>query len=357
MSSQSSERLVITEYPIVFWLIGGVALLFSLVIIPKKDGLVPGMGALTVALLFLVVFATITTIICDRPSGQISIRSRSLLRKSVKEYLFTDISSIEVESTHTHGHNQSPTYRIAFILITGESVPLHSYYSSGYFAKAKKANRLSEFMGLQGPSLHPENILQTLKQALVHPFQQVQQGETSGVSWAIETSTYGASPITRWVSSGYQSPGQFLLIVQKPEQSRGMPGAGFLSGLSSLLYRQLISMYGFAAEDTPGVESAQVVPLPSPGLGDHFTAYSSFPQAVQQIVTPWVTNLLDEWPRRYPMRLIQRAEPGLPGQLTVLFSPQKLYLVVFGAADEQQTQELIQLGTGLIREAGRIGMQ
>ncbi len=174
-------------------------------------------------------------------------------------------------------------------------------------------------------------------------FTRPDQGETAGVQWSVETGSLGPAPILGWETPDIQIPGGFLFLAQKPQGKNGGAGGGILGAVSGLLTRQLLSLYGFPPEDLPGLQAAQPLPLPEPGLGTHFVTLASDPGEAQRLLTAWVARPLVDWASRNPLRQVQAVESVQPAQLTVLFSPRGLVLATLSVGEENVKSELIKL--------------
>lgn len=348
MAETDANKLVIREYPIWLWLSGLITCLIGVYVLRGKEGMIPGAIAILIGLILALVIAHIVMIDADKNDGSLRIRYVAVLHRENKEFLLSDIAAVDVESSS--GSEGGYVYRVVFTLRTGEIAPLYSFYSSGYRSKEKRARRLSEFIGVPGPAPEPANPLQRFGQTLRGPFTLVQEGETAGVHWQVESGGYGASPVTRWSSPDFVFSGGFLLLAQKPEAMTDFPGGGLMKAVTGLLYRPLLAMYGFQAEDTPGLDNAQTVPLDI-GLEKTFFAYASDPEAARRQLNPWVGTLLSQWSNQNPLKIVQDATQGQCGQLVVLYSPHKLYVAVFNSLDAQQTEDLIRLGVDLTRQS------
>ncbi len=101
----------------------------------------------------MLVLAQVTTISADRGVDQLTIRTWSPVRRSLKEFALWEIASAEIERSHG---SSSPTYRVALALKTGERVPLHGYYSSGRGDKERIARRINDFLGVESQSSQPQ---------------------------------------------------------------------------------------------------------------------------------------------------------------------------------------------------------
>ena len=109
-------------------------------------------------------------------------------------------------------------------------------------------------------------------------------------------------------------------------------------------------MYGFGSEDTPGLNSGEVLPTLGPQLESHFSAFTSDPGAARQILNPWIAAPLADWATRYPLKQVQK--PGLFGQLVVLFSPRGVYIASLGTMIPEAVEELANLGAELVKTQG-----
>lgn len=95
-------------------------------------GIFAGVGAL------MGLFSGITTLDLDRSSGLLTVSKRRLLPAGASEYLLSDFQGAEIESSKN-------TYRVVLRMRDGRTVPLTSYYSSGYKGKKKLADELEAF--------------------------------------------------------------------------------------------------------------------------------------------------------------------------------------------------------------------
>lgn len=349
LNENKQERLTIREYPVAFWLVGAIGIGMGLAFVVGGASRIFGTIEGLVGVLFILL-SSITTVIADRQAGSLTIRYRSLMNSSLKEYLLTEVGSVEVE--RDRGGEGGSVYRIAVVLKTGEHVPLHSYYSSGYSGKERKARRLREFLDLKDPSEQPSAASEALGQAMRPIFEHKQEGTTDGIAWVIEQARSPAAPVTRWSTPDFKFPGQFLFLAQKPTGTKDGLGGRLIGALSSLLFRQVIKIYGFEEEDTPGLEAARTLEGLDPGLEASFMAFTSDEEEARRLLGPWVESLLQEWARRFPLRQFQAETSEQPGQLVVMFAPQKLALALFYAQEEAQVDELTRLGVDLARELG-----
>lgn len=348
MNSSTSDTLVIRDYPLALWLVGIGFAAGGIWGATLKDGLVPGiLIALGGALMALL--PTVLTITADRQRSMVTVRHQSLIRSSVKEYPFGDITGVQVDSSvSVDGGQRSSTYRLALVLASGARVPLRSYYSSGYGNKENKARQLREFLGVAGVADRPAF-------PLAQPaFQPGQAGAIDGVAWHVETAGIGAMTVNRWVSSDFKVPGQFLCLLQKPKGSKSLAAGGGLGGaLSHMLYQQILTLYGFGPEALPGLNAARPVEALDPRLESDFASITSDPAGAQPLLNPWAVMPLAQWVETYPLKTVQVSGGGQAGQLMVLFSPQGVYVACLNAAQDQ-VEALTRLGVDLVRAQGAV---
>ena len=351
MANTDVDRLAIREYPIWIWLSGLVTCLTGAYVSRGSNGLVPGVITILIGLLLVLVIAHIVFIDADRNDGCLRIRYVSALHRQQKELPVNDIAAVEVESSSSkEGGN---AYRVVFRLHSGEIVPLYSFFSAGYRSKEKRARRLSEFLEVSGPTPEPVSPLQWFGQAFQGSFNVIEEGVTSDVRWQMESGVYGVSPVTRWSSPDFMFPNGFCLLAQKPEAMKDFSGGGLFKPVTELLYRQMLNMYGFTADDTPGVESARMMALDG-DLGKHYFAFTSDPQAARRLLSPWAQTLLSQWAGYSPLKIAGDPALAQGGQLVVLYSPSKLYVAIFHSLDPRQQQTLIDLGVDLVRQSGDV---
>jgi hypothetical protein len=89
-------------------------------------------GALLIAL------PSVLTVAVDRARGMLSLRYRSLVRISTKEYPVNEISFVNV----AQDREGERMYRLELILGSGQVIPLRSFYSVGKRHYERRALRL-----------------------------------------------------------------------------------------------------------------------------------------------------------------------------------------------------------------------
>ena len=357
MFPTSSDRLVIRDYPILLWLMGAVFMTAGLFVAPRRDGLIFGVILFLIGAVLGLFLASITTITGDKMLGTLTIRRRSLLRTQVKEIPLHDIASIKLDATRTHHHHsgRGSAFRLMLITKSGEKAPLEGYYTSGllaFFGNERKAQKLREFIGLSASEATIPAAIEAMRQQVVSRTTLPQQeGVTDNVSWRVETITHGKSPVTRWLSPDFKLPGQFLFLAQKPKGSANTFG-GLLAGMSNLIYRTMLAVYGFSPADTPGLDAAQPLASSDPQLDQYFIALTTDAYAARQLLNPWAVAPLVHWAESYPMQQVQVTSQDRPAQLAVLFSPQGVYVACFSAAAPERIDAMARLGAELVRAQG-----
>jgi hypothetical protein len=354
METQASDRLVIRDYPVALWVVGGVFLAAGVLLAFELDsGWIAGVGVGGVGAL-LALLPTVLTLTADRQRGTLTVQHQSLWRKSVKEYPLKDIASVVVEGS-MGGRNSS--CRLALGLASGTQVPLRSYYSSGYSTKAQKASRLSDFLGLADQETRPVFPLAGLGGSAAGQRMsagEVQEGTTNGVTWQVSLSSQDAMAIKRWMSPDFRLPNQFVCLLQKPKGSPALGGKGGLGGMvTHLLYQEVFTLYGFGSDDLPGLSTSAPVQGLDSRLAAHFASLTSDQAGAQAVLNPWAVTPLIDWAERYPLKTVGSA--GTAGQLVVLFSPQGLCLARLNGAAADQAEAFAQLGVDLVRAQGVAG--
>ena len=352
------NHLVMKKYPILEWIFGLIFIGVGIWVALQPDGLITGIIAIAVGVLFGVILASINTVIIDKTQGVFTIRQRKIYQNKVNEIPLSDVDTIDLETHRSLNKGRtSTTYRLVVLTRSGERVPLTSSYSSGYLGKANQAKKLREFLTGQKESLMQAAMGPTLgravQQAAVAQSGPSQPGTTDGVTWRLDTVTFGAIPVTRWIFDQLAFPGQFLLLAQKPKGSGNLFGSGqpsgLLGGLSQMVYRQLVSMYGFNEYDTPGLDAAQPLTGVDANLDDNYASLTSDPYGARQLLTPWSVMPLVNWAQQHPLKRIQTGGAGQVGQIVALFSPNGLYVCAMGLTRPEMGEPIKRLGIDIVR--------
>jgi hypothetical protein len=245
------------------------------------------------------------------------------------------------------------------VKIDGTILPFRAFYSSDFFLKQRRAEKLRAFIGLaETVDETPIGILRALPQIIQPTLEKQQEAltgdnqkirETNGVKWQLQTVSMGASPVTRWFSADFKMPNDFIFLAQKIAGQQSS-GAGLLASIAKTLFRTSISLYGFKADDTPGLDIAAPLSPLDANLEPHFSAFTTNPAAAQQLLNPWVSMALRSWAERYPLRQLQK---GRFGQLVVLVNPNGIYLATLNILLPDQVEEIATLGAELVKTKGK----
>ncbi len=346
------KPLVIRDIPWVIWL-------FALLMFGTGVGLFnapesPKFFMVVIILigLALLAFSPVLTIRVDRMSGMLVIAHTGLLRHSRREIPIGQVKAVYVnQSISSDSDGTSYTYQVNFSLEDGEVIPLRKYTSSGYRAKVRRAEQLRQALGVGG---HDQIPGQSWTQAAVElrelpKLAGLPEGEqeTNGVRWEWQAHSLGPSPITRWFSADFETPGYFLFLAQKiPGQD---PQKGLMGLIGNTLFKQSLKMYGFDASYTPGLESAAVLENVDRRLEEFFFIFTSSPAEARQILNPWAVSPLVGWADRHALN---RSAEGFT-QMTALFSPWGVYLSVLNAPMPVFADELVSLGVEMILAQGK----
>ena len=156
----SWDALILKERAIVIRAIGGVFLLAGIVMITAG---VLGLGVVSVGMLiggtltaalgapFALLPATHTFAFSRAERRLVVVRQR-LGRTTREEYPLRDVVDAIVDTSNSG--EDGPTFRVVVQLADGRSIPVTSYYSSGYESKRQAAERIQRFLGQAG-SLAP----------------------------------------------------------------------------------------------------------------------------------------------------------------------------------------------------------
>ncbi len=352
-----SNQLVIREFPTLEWFFGLLLLGIGYYIYQSNpDQLTTPIIVGTVGL-FVFILSPILVVKADRSTGLLTIQRVGLLRRYRREIPVSEILAIQLEHSISHSSSSSsrhtPVYRIVVITKDQEVVPFRNSYSSGQWAKEAKAKKLREFLGVGGEDMSLGGMLRTASGQAVTQFKQEQETitgsqeteqVTDGVRWKLETKATGGTPISRWFSPDFHWDGNFVYLTQKMEGQGSQ--SGLMSMMGKMLFRTSLSLYGFPADLTPGLDSAEILAPLDAQLEPYFMAFTSDPSGARQILNPWVEMPLGAWAEKYPLK------QGNTNQLAVLFSPQGVYIAMMGLVNPEFLQELTALGVELVKAQG-----
>jgi hypothetical protein len=349
--------LVLRDWPITFWIIAAVLLAEGVTFfLPLAEGQAAYIvrAILILAGLAILLFAPVLTVTADRLNQTLTISHRSPLRDNTRAFIFSQIDSIDLESSRES--DGGSTYRIVMALKNGEMVPFHSYFSSGSYGMRRKVNRLRSFLGMETLDFSLKGMFRQATQAAQVEYRQQQEAmtgseneihETNGVRWQVQTVAFGGQPVTRWFSADCRLPVGFVYVVQQAEGQKIGSGR-LLSGLSGFLYKQSLNVYGFGPADTPGIEAAVVLSDVDPALARSFSVYTSTPDSARRILTGGTVAALADWARRYPLKTITNNSQAF-SQLVVMFSPQGVYAASLGTMIPEAVEEMTRLGSELVK--------
>ncbi|MEW6093097.1 MAG: hypothetical protein AB1531_03940 [Chloroflexota bacterium] len=351
-----SNQLVIREYPIFEWFFGLLMFGIGLFAYQNKPDQLTVPIIVGVIGLFIFLLSAILTVKADRSTGLLTIQRAGLFRRFKREIPLSEILTIQLEHSISHGSSSrrsTSVYRIVVITKSQEVIPFRNSYSSGQRAKEAKAKKLREFLGVGGADGSLVGIFQEASGKAVDQFKQEQEAitgsqetenVTDGVHWKLETRAMGGTPVSRWFSPDFRWDDNFVYLTQKM-QTQGSQ-SGLMSLMGKMLFKTSLSLYGFPADLTPGLENADVLAPLDNQLEPYFMAFSSDPAGARQILNPWVGVPLGTWAEKYPLK------QGNTNQMAVLFSPQGVYLAMMGLVNPGLLEELTALGVVLVKAQG-----
>lgn len=333
--NDSDVRLVLRDIPILNFLLGFV--------FAGVGGCGFYLGGPVIMLLFLAIglafllFSSVLTITADRVTRSLTLKYRSVLLSSQKQYFFDEIVGIGVEAVR--GSKGGTNYRVVLKRTDGQLIPLRSSSSTGSSSKERLASKLCDFTGIGAVDCSPAARTYA---ALASYTKELQ--ESDGVHWIIQPVGFA-----RWYSPDFKTSGFFLCIAQKAE---GQASGGILASMGNVIFKQLLSKQ-FRPDEIPGLDHAcQLMPL-DPLLEPHFMAYSNAPDSIGPVLNSKVATLLADWAGRHPIRQLRQMPAS--GPLTILFSPDGVYLAPMQPLQPDLVGELTGLGSALIKAQSRSG--
>jgi len=88
--------------------------------------------------------ARLVTCVFDKTLNTLIVKRQGFLGTEIIEYRLSEIKDVLVEETDSEGR----TYRISIMLVSGDRLPLTSYYSSGKENKQKIASCIKSFLNI-----------------------------------------------------------------------------------------------------------------------------------------------------------------------------------------------------------------
>jgi hypothetical protein len=351
-----SNQLVIKNNPWGNWLISAMLIIVAVTTFFIGNQFIMAFIFLVIALVILAVGQS-TSIVADRFQRTVSITKRSLFGKKELVIPFNEVANFEVEMsrTHTTSRNRTVNYRVVLIKTSGEHVPLQDIFTSNYNGKARDAKALSEYLNLAGAEDKPTNLFQMAMQSqavMTTNSSMAKEGTTSGVAWKIEMHSVGGKPVTRWISDSYTCPGNFLLVSQKPANSSslGIGSGGILGNLFTMVYQQILGMYGFLPSDTPGINTASAVSTQDQRFDGSFATLTNEQGFGLSLLNNWTLTPFIQWALRHPLKTVSTNDQI--GQLAVLYSPRGVQVALLGLLPETEFDEIIALGVELVKAQG-----
>jgi hypothetical protein len=355
MDNRSNE-LVIREFPFLQCLFGFILIGISIFTYQSKPDQITVPIITAVLGLLMFALAAILIVKADRATGTLTIQRNSLLRRFKREIPLSDIFAIQLEhslSSSDSSSGRTSVYRIVVVTKNQEVIPFRNSFSSGQWTKEAKAKKLREFLGVSGEDLSLVSLIKTASGQAVTEFKEEQEAitgdqetekVTDGIRWKLETRAMGGTPVSRWFSPDFSLDGNFLYLTQKM-QGQDSQG-GLMAMMGKMLIKTSLSLYGFAGDLTPGLDSGEVLTPLDPQLDPHFMAFTSWPDGAQQLLNSWATLPLVKWAGKYPLT------KGNSNQMAVLFCPQGVYLATMGLVNPEFLQELTSLGVELVKAQG-----
>jgi hypothetical protein len=324
--NSNNPKLVLREIPFFIYFVGLVFVaFFGFSFFQSRQPIAPVLFAVGLAIL---IFPSVVTITADRITRTLKLNYRSVMRQSSRQFSFDEIAGIDVQVSVGRRSNQC---RVVLKGRDEKLIQFTSYSSSGSKA-ARLAAKLRDFIGVPGFDASPAGMTYAALESYIAKIH-----ETDGVHWQIQ-------PIgsARWYSSDFRTPGVFLCLVQK---FVGSSSTGFMASLGSGIFKKVLAKR-FTPDDTPGLDqAANLAPLDAV-LEPYFMAFSNSP-TTRQIMNPRVSAMLANWAGRFPLKQFEQLSNY--GQLTVLFSPNGVYLSPLEPLLPSQVDELAALGAGLIQ--------
>jgi hypothetical protein len=318
----------------------------------------------------MLLLGSVDTIILDRNRNRFSIARRYLWRTTFQEFPLDQVSGFELEASQSSDSGR--TYRIIAVLAEAKPVPLTSAYTTGHERKRQRAAMLNQWLGRVGvaapgeagawQSAAAEREASSGEAAdnAGSPWRETtgidngagqagaESGETNGVRWQVAKLQAGEMPLRRWFSADFKFEDGFLLLAQKPQGMR-IPGK-LLGGLGRMFGMQALQAYGFAADDSPGMENAAPLEPPEPRLEAHYVTLTSNQRSARLALNPWVIMPLVAWAERSPLRPARGSQDQ--AQAVILFSPNGVYVAGVGVDTAEEIEAQSRLGVELVRAAG-----
>jgi hypothetical protein len=353
--NKSETGEIFRDYPVSLWVIGLIFFAGGIYFFYRSFSLPFLLGGIGIGLL-LVILSTVLTVELLDGGRTLVLLHQGLLKRDRQELDVGEIQSIFVQQSSNRNSDTSATYRVVIRMNNGEQYPLRGYFSSGYQSKERTARTLREAIGVAGQDQTPMGVMQMAAQMVQDIYQadgqnldEMEEQQTSGVRWKIQTVTIGPSQVTRWLSKDFTSPEHFLYLVQKLEDQES--GKMVMSLMGKTLMRKSLQMYGFKDEDLPNLDNAVVMEHLDKRMEKFFLGYTSDGSWAQHILNAWVAMPLVGWASDHPLQQGVK-NPESFSQLAVLFSPTGVFVSCLGELTESEQEQLIDLGVEIVRAHG-----
>lgn len=354
------SQVLFRDVPVFMWVFGlgffGIGLYL---LVDQEAPVLLGLGLILAGLL-AALLTPIVTVSVDRMTRMLVIQNMGVVSRKRQEIPFNNISKVYVDRhVSTDSDGTSTTYRVVIALEDGTEIPLRKSYSSGYRGKESKAEQIRAAVGVSSgvpgdlsmrDALAPNAARMDAETMLAETGVEPGEHETNGVRWELETYNFGgivgSSMVYRWLSTDFETPGYFLYLAQRAEGQGQQKGLMNLVG--NMLVKQSMRMYGFDQSYTPGLSTASSLEDVDRRLLDQYFIYSSSPDEARRLLNPWTVMPLVGWAERYTLETRSKDFH----QLSVLYSPNGVYVSVLNALEPAQVDELVSLGVELLRAQG-----
>ena len=282
-------------------------------------------------------FSEITTCQLDQDRRMVTVRRAGIFRKTQKEFSYDDIHTVSVQkASSTDG--DGPTYRLVFVLKSGDSIPLTSYTSSGKSGKEKLATKIINYMNQAGGS--------PVMEALDGIVRVEKEGVTDGVRWQIDfVMNNDQVPLTRWHTTDANFPGGFLLIVPAAGAKSGAMPSGLFGTAVRYFYGQYLRVLDLGEQDLPGFDKAEVLPGDQFGLEKYFSILTSNSVMAKNWLDAGRARQLAAWCQANPLKAGNAASNP-----HIIVTVRDLRLVYRGQFNQEyQINEIARLGAALTK--------
>jgi hypothetical protein len=282
-------------------------------------------------------FGEITTCQLDQDRRMVMIRRAGIFRRTQKEFSYEDVHTVSVQKASSTD-SDGPTYRLVFVLKSGDSIPLTSYTSSGKSGKEKLALKIIDYMNQVRNS--------PVMEALDGVVRVEKEGVTGGVRWQIDFVTNNDQvPLTRWHTTDANFLGGFLLIVPAAGAKTGAMPGGLFGTAVRYFYGQYLRLLDLDEQDLPGFDKAEVLPGNQFGLEKYFSILTSNSVIAKNWLDAGRSRQLAAWCQTNPLKSGSAASNP-----HIIVTVRDLRLVYRGQFNqEHQINEISRLGATLTK--------